>query len=116
IVEDHHFTPEVELLRSGVSSAIGGDIDYTLRAIPNHPRALMAMVRLGQRDKTSRPKGAHFTVECYIDRAIRYQPDDMNVREIRGIYRSMVGDHAAAVTDFEAVVQQQPANGNAHYN
>lgn len=50
LVEIAHFTPEVEHLVRGKSGAIYGDLDYTLRAFPNHHRALWSMVRyyLGQ--------------------------------------------------------------------
>jgi len=116
IVENHHFTAQVETLRGGISGSIGAEIDYTLRALPNHPRALMAMVRLGQQDKTNQPRGAHYTVECYIERALQFRPDDANVRQIRGIYMSMHGKHVAAIEDFKAVVAAQPQNANAHYN
>ena len=38
LVEGAHFTPEVESLKGARGSAtVGGDIDYTLRAFPNHP-------------------------------------------------------------------------------
>src|SRR5678816_4417104 len=42
IVEDNHFTPAVEQLISGITSSVGGEIDYTLRAFPNHHRALLS--------------------------------------------------------------------------
>lgn len=115
-VESYHFTPSVESLRSGNTGAIGSDIDYTLRAFPNHPRALMAMIRLSEHQKKSKPTGARYTVDCYIDRAITFRPDDVTMREVRGIYFSMVGKHAQAVEDFKVVVAQNPNNGNAHYN
>jgi hypothetical protein len=116
LVETYHFTPAVEALRSGSTGAIGTDLDYTLRAFPNHPRALMAMVRLGHHEKGVKPKGTNFTVDCYLERAIEFRPDDVNVRQVRGIYLSMKGNHALAISDFEAVVAEQPANANAHYN
>ena len=37
IVLGAHFTPQVEMLIKATTGYIGGDIDYTLRAIPNHP-------------------------------------------------------------------------------
>src|SRR5262245_47118985 len=33
-VESYHFTTSVETLKAGTTSALGGDIDYTLRAFP----------------------------------------------------------------------------------
>jgi tetratricopeptide (TPR) repeat protein len=116
LVESYHFTPAVEALRSGATGAIGSDLDYTLRAFPNHPRALMAMIRLSQHEKAAKPKGANFSVDCYLERALQFRPDDVNVRLVRGIYMSMKGNHLQAISEFEAVIEQQPANGNAHYN
>lgn len=82
IVERFHFTPAVESLRHGSTGQIGGDLDYTLRAMPNHPRALYAVSRLAQRLKSQRLPGAHYPAECYFDRAIRFTPDDSQVRAL----------------------------------
>jgi len=116
IVESHHFTSDVEALRSGKSATIGGDLDYTLRAFPNHVRALTAMIRLGQREKTASPKGANYPVACYVERAIRYRPDDLAVRQVRGIYLASEGRYPEAIQDLVAVVAQQPDNASARYN
>ena len=86
LVEGAHFTPTVEGLKRGKSSSLGGDIDYTLRAIPNHPRALMAMSRLGMRLKTERPVGNTHSIECYFERAIRFVPDDPMPHLLYAIY------------------------------
>lgn len=81
IVERYHFTPSVKALTRGEStSKIGGDIAYTLHAFPNHPAALDAMARLGRKERSSQPDGAKHTVECYFERAIRFAPDDPQVR------------------------------------
>jgi len=40
VVEDNHFDEGVESLKKGMSTSPIGDIDYTLRAWPNHHRAL----------------------------------------------------------------------------
>ena len=45
IVENFHFTPNVENLRKGENGSVPGDIDYTLSAWPNHHRALNAISR-----------------------------------------------------------------------
>jgi tetratricopeptide (TPR) repeat protein len=116
IVESVHFTAEVEQLRAGITGSIGTEIDYTLRAFPNHPRALMAMIRLGQRDKTVKPRGAQYTVECYLNRAVRFRPNDMNARQLRGIYGALNGKPRQAIDDFNAVLVLEPNNANAHYN
>ena len=116
IVEVNHFTPAVESLRTGVSGTIASDLDYTLRAFPNHPRALTAMVRLGKRDKTPQPRGAQWPVECYLERAIIFAPDDMTARQIRGTYFATAGRYTEAIRDLEAVIDKYPDNASAHYN
>jgi tetratricopeptide (TPR) repeat protein len=116
IVETHHFTPDVETLRHGITSPLGGELDYTLRAFPNHPRALMSMIRLGKRDRTPKPKGAEFTVDCYLQRAVQFRPDDMNARQLRGIYYAMQHRYREAIEDFKTVLAKEPNDANAHYN
>ena len=83
VVVDNHFQPMVEHLISGQTSMyVGGDIDFTLRAIPNHPNALMSMMLLGEKEKTTTPRGSRYSVECWFERAIRFRPDDNVVRMI----------------------------------
>lgn len=93
VVMNHHFTPPVEALIRGQEGSLGGDIDYTLRAFPNHARALVAMVNLGVKEKTMQPRGANYTVECYFERAIRFASDDAVVRMI---YVTFLTTHARA--------------------
>lgn len=86
LVERVHFTPAVETLRSGSTGTIAGDLDYTLRAFPNHLRALSALSRYAQRVGQTMLQGAHYPVECYFDRAIRFAPDDPQVRVLYSFY------------------------------
>lgn len=91
IVEYHHFTPNVESLIRGNSTAnIGGELAFTLRAFPNHHRALIAMVKLGEKLHTPLPPGADYPVECWLERATRFTPDDPIARMIRA---SWLGKH-----------------------
>ncbi|MEO7559800.1 MAG: hypothetical protein ABIT23_06050, partial [Nitrosospira sp.] len=78
-VEQHHFTPDVEKLIRGSSGFLGGDLSYTLVTFPNHQRALTAMAKLALRDKTSKPHGARYSIECFFDRAMRFKPNDSAV-------------------------------------
>lgn len=117
LVEDYHFTPEVEMLKHGKSGlTIGGDLDFTLRVIPNHHRALVAMMNLGFKVKKSPPPGAQWPVECYFDRAIRFRPEDASVRTIYGIYMFRQGKTADAITQFEMAAKLGDDSGNLHYN
>lgn len=116
IVEAYHFSPEVEALKSGQSSTIGGDLDYTLRASPNHHRALNAMMNLAFRTHTSRPRGANYTIDCYFDRAIRFAPDDGEVQSLYGVYLARIGHNQDAVKAFQNALKTEKHNPNVHYN
>lgn len=116
IVEGAHFTADVESLRRGTTGTLGGDIDYTLRASPNHHRALIAMMTLARRSNTDRPQGANYTLACYFDRAARFAPDDAVVRLIYGTYLSRVNKRSAALEQLGVALQLDPDNANIHYN
>ncbi len=116
IVEDYHFKPQVESLISGQSSSLGGDIDYTLRAFPNHHRALISMMNLGFRLKVAKAPGANFTVECYFKRALLFRPDDTIARMIYAQYLAGAGRKADALPELEQTAQRAKDNGFTHYN
>lgn len=102
LVEKAHFPSGVEaLVKPKSSQFFGGDIDYTLRAFPNHPRALMSMMRLAEREGRDQPRGARYTIQCYFDRAFRFAPDDPNPRLVHGIYLLRKNDPRAAVEEME---------------
>lgn len=117
LVENAHFTPSVELLQSGVSSAqVGGDIDYTLRAVPNHARALLSMSKLTVKEKKLRPAGASYEIGCYFERAIRFQPDDPDVRMVYGYHLLRHGDKQGAIRELEKARDIGGGGANLHYN
>ena len=116
IVEVYHFTSDVEGLRHGSTSSLGGDLDYTLRASPNHHRALNSMMNLALRDRVAKPNGAHYTIDCYFDRAMRLAPDDGVVQLLYGIYLSRTNRKPAAVRAFESALKFEHANANLYYN
>lgn len=109
LVESAHFTPKVEGLVSGNSSSIAGDIDYTLRAIPNHPRALLALTRLVMRQKSERLAGARFTAECYFERAMRIAPDDPMPHVI---YASYLKNHQRLVDAKQQLAEAEQLRGD----
>lgn len=116
VVENYHFTPNVERLLRGATGQLGADISYTLEHFPNHPRALAAMSRLALRDKNRKPHGARFTVECYFDRALRFRPDDARVHSLYGAYLLALGQTDAALEKLEEAARLEPANPTAQYN
>lgn len=116
VVEQFHFTPDVESLRHGNTGALGGDLDYTLRASPNHHRALMAMVNLALKAKSAKPLGARYTVDCWFDRAIRFANDDGAVRIIYGVYLYRVGKKDEARRVLEDARRFAKDDPNLYYN
>jgi tetratricopeptide (TPR) repeat protein len=116
IVEDYHFTREVETLKSGKSGYLAEDIHYTLTVFPNHYRALAAMMNLQFKTKTDKPLGAKSTVPCYFDRAIRFAPDDATVHPHCGGYLMRLRKTADALQEFETAERLGDDSGNLHYN
>ena len=117
IVEQFHLTPNVVSLTSWQSAgSIGADLDYTLRAFPNHHVALMTMARLSEREKLARPKGAKYSVGCYFNRALRFRDDDAMVRMIYAAYLSKNGDRKEALVQLEAAGRLETDNANILYN
>jgi tetratricopeptide (TPR) repeat protein len=116
IVEINHFTIDVENLLHGKTSSIGSDIDYTIRAFPNHYRALDAMSRLAAREHTTRARGARCTPEGYFERAIRFKPNDPMVRMTYGIhfYRNKMFNKA--LEQLKLAESIDGSNANVQYN
>lgn len=117
LVESAHFTPKVESLRGGHSSITpGGDLNYLLRVFPNHPRGLMAMTKLAQKEKVDRPLGSDYTVACWFERGERFRPDDANVKILHGFYLLSRGRAQQAVAKLESALQLAGENAGLHYN
>jgi tetratricopeptide (TPR) repeat protein len=118
VVEQFHFNSNVESLISGqTSNLLGADLDYTLRAFPNHHRALYAMVRYTLKHRGDRvPPGAQYSGECYLLRAVQFKPDDASVRGIYGVYLSKIGRSDEALEQYEMAAEFAPENAEAHYN
>lgn len=117
LVESTHFLPKVEsLIRGHTTTRPGGDIDYTLRAFPNHHRALMAMAKLGELEKTPKPDGSRYSVECWFERAILFRPDDATSRMIYSSYLSKNQRLPEAISQLEQSTTIAKDNPFTHYN
>lgn len=117
VVEVPHFPPKVETLRAGNTSLTpGGDIAYTLRVFPNHHRALMAMMKLAEREKTDKPRDSTYTMACWLERAERYRPDDEMVKALYGIYLAQKGKRKEATEKLDAALAAGTPSPNVEYN
>ncbi len=116
VVEEFHFSKNVEFLIKGISGHFSHDLNYTLMSSPNHPRALLAAVRYGERSKQDKPFGLSYTVECYFDRAIRYRPDDTVVRALYAQYLHQRNRTAEGLAQLDAAVPFAKESAFSHYN
>ena len=115
-VEVRHFPDNVERLVRGERGTIGGDIAFTLRVFPNHPRALRSAAEWTRRNGGVMPKDMHYTLQCWFDRAIAYRPDDAQVRVLWAFELIKSKQTAAALE--QTIVAEELAKGNPtlHYN
>jgi tetratricopeptide (TPR) repeat protein len=115
-VEAFHFTAKVEGLIGGQSGELGQDLDYTLRAFPNHHRALLSVARYSKRSKIDPAPRTAFTVECYFDRALRFVRDDTTARMLYANYLQEVGRKNDAIRQLDQVIELAPDNPFTQYN
>lgn len=116
-VEGIHFTRPVETLTRGATAVHPfHDIAYTLNQIPNHPRALQALLRLAAREKATHIQGSSISVECFVKRAIEFAPEDLVPQMILAQYYAAQGKQDAALALLLEAEKKAPDNPNLAYN
>lgn len=117
IVEGAHFSIDVFELRRGMTATSPlMDIDYTLRAFPNHHLALDAMARLHRREGVERFPQNRYSLACWFERARQWRPDDGMVYLIYGthlFYLDRLEDAEPVLLKAAALL---PRSAEAHYN
>lgn len=116
LVEFGHFQPGVEQLIKPMFEDFGADLDYTLKAFPNHHRALLTMAKLTLKQKTLKPKGANYSAECYFIRGITFRPDDLIVRMIYASFLVMHQRNQDADKQLDFVLESAGDDPFTHYN
>lgn len=119
LVESAHFRPEMEALvrgGQGEGSDVGPELAYTLRAFPNHHRALDAMVRLSEKLKMDPVKRGGYTVDCWFQRSILFRPDDTIVRMIYATYLGKQKRLPDAMNQLKIAAAAAKDNAFTHYN
>jgi tetratricopeptide (TPR) repeat protein len=112
IVEVWHFTPEVENLTRGKSGTVYGDLSYTIRAFPNHHRALYSLIQYqlqGSNEIDAAP-------ECFLDRAINFAPGDARVYLLYGVYLHRLDRLDQALDKYEKAEELSPNNPEIQYD
>lgn len=118
LVEKFHFTPDVETLTKDDKRELAGNLDYTLRAFPNHHRALMSLINFAAKKGklNSKLNGNQYAVECYLIRAEAFRPDDATVKAIHGFYLLKRGQPHNAIAKLEATKALSNDDPNIYYN
>jgi hypothetical protein len=116
IVEVAHFTPPVEAGTRGSTGDLGLDLSYTLKASPNHHRALMSIVRIGARDKSPQPVNLAYSIDCFFDRAVRFASNDNIVRMIYAQYLGQQGRAPDAKLQLDVVIKSAGDNPLTFHN
>jgi len=137
LVDGAHFPAYIEELalygfsshRSTIQEAespamIGGNIDYTLYAFPNHARALHAMGVWQLKERRKEPAAFQEllnstrlrSAECYFERGIMFVPNDGMVHLAYGAFLHKAGDLKKAATEYQRAVELMPDMPEAHYN
>lgn len=116
LVEMAHYTEEVAAGVKGNTGTVGGDLDYTLRAFPNHVKALTSMAMVAARTKVNQLPGAKYPVECYFERAVRFKPDDGMAWGAYGKYLYGIGQAERAMPMLKKAYDMAPDNPSVNYN
>lgn len=117
-IESNHLNAGVENLERGQSTAnVGGDLRFILSIIPNHHRAMNALMRLALRDKTETPaESGPLTVKCWLHRATVFSPDDGQSYLVHGVYLARLGQKLAALEQLQRAFKLMPDDANVNYN
>lgn len=131
IVEAAHLGPQTISLKMGTRDDPGGspkahfkgllgDLNFTLRAFPNHHIALDALARLHLRENSEdlrfRESRALYSMACWFARAETFKPDDPTVRLIHGIYLYRLERYEEALKQYKIALQLAPKSAEIHYN
>lgn len=119
-VEVSHFTPDVENhIKSEGGNTIPGDLDYTLRAIPNHHPALLSIIRYQlklNQNLLSHPQQLISTPECYLQRAINFSPKDSSSISLYAYYMNQINQLNKAAELYEIALAITPDNTKILYS
>jgi tetratricopeptide (TPR) repeat protein len=117
-IESNHLNPDVENLVRGQSTATpGADLKFILNIVPNHHRALAALMRLAQRDRTEMPADSGpYPMRCWLQRATVFSPGDAQARIMYGVYLARIGLMKEGIEQLEKADEMSPNNPELNYN
>lgn len=115
LVESAHFTPEVASLMAGKSGMLDADIDYTLRAFPNHHRALLSLAELAVREHATKLPHMNFSVPCFFIRGIHWAPNDPMINALYAYYLSRIHQNDLAIAQIKEAISKNPDSPRTAY-
>jgi tetratricopeptide (TPR) repeat protein len=117
VVEDNHFTAEVEQLIDREWAFAIADIHYTIGAWPNHHRALQSALTYRLRNLNNYPTGMGVsTAECYLQRAIKFSPNDPRPYIMYGVLLQKVKQYDGALKAYRVANRLLPDDVITQYN
>jgi tetratricopeptide (TPR) repeat protein len=117
-IEHNHLNSDVEnLVKGQTTAAAGGDLRFIVVEVPNHPRALAALMRLALREHTEMPaESGPYTVRCWLERATVFSPSDGTPFLLSGVYLASNGLQQEALTQLKQAARLLPDNAEVEYN
>jgi tetratricopeptide (TPR) repeat protein len=94
------------------------EFDYVLRAFPNHPDILRAVIEL-EFVRTRAPERIYAyqtPPECYIQRGIAFRPDQPHLHQLMGLYLQRLGQIDGAIESYQGALELDPRSSEIHYN
>jgi tetratricopeptide (TPR) repeat protein len=123
LVERTYFTPRTASLEGGSpGNPPQGDINYTLRAFPNHYEALFALIRYytgaAKRIYGLNPfkQERYAPPECFLRRAIAFSPRDANLYFLFGTYLHRLAKFGEAEKKYRKGLELNPDSAEGNYN
>ncbi|MCQ8103101.1 hypothetical protein NP590_03185 [Methylomonas sp. SURF-2] len=119
IVEHSHFSADVENHIKGIGGYVPADLDYTLRAFPNHHRALLSVIRYKFKltnKLLTENRELLSPVECYLQRAIKFSPQDSASYALYGYYLHKIGHLTESSTIYQKALEIDNDNPKIAYS
>jgi tetratricopeptide (TPR) repeat protein len=120
IVTNVHISAAMMRLEKGKTGSIAGDLDYTLRAIPNHPQALDLASRLifaqQQYNKPGLGRLSKSDVSCYFLQAIQVFPNQSMSYMVYAIHLHRNERYQDAIEQYLQAEQLGADSAEFYYN
>jgi Flp pilus assembly protein TadD len=113
-----HFTPAVEQFVSGTTGKNPmGDLVYTLRAWPNHHRALNTIIKVRLQSKDVYQGNKKYPpAECFLQRAIHFSPEDATTYMLYGMLLQRMDKLEEAHAQYLKARELSPQDIQIKYN